>query len=298
MAQLAIPRAERSGAHRVVDVEVGDLRQAIAALAGVATLARSTGVGPRALRDLLPGLRASCLSLPATVTRALLPACDVVALATGLHDDAQQAVDALVASTRAAACDVIAAVDGADKSLGARSRIALQGACDRAVADLLRVRHATEVLQRASVGEPVAVALDDLFSELATVELPVPGAVSVQLSFVGDVTATVAVHPRVGMAVLLGALSSAHGLSPVAPPSAFVSAFVATVSTGETCVTVELTRAHAPFAVSATAATGDLRVLLAPPSPYDELVLRLAAATVAASVRVQGTAVQVDLLRA
>lgn len=280
----AVPRAERSGSHRVIDVEVGDLREAIATIAGVATLARAQGVGPKALRDLLPGLRSACVAVPGTVAAALVQACDVVALATGLEADARAALDALVSSSRRTADEVIAALDAAEqKGLGARTRLSLQAACDRAVEDLARVRYAIELLQRASMGEPLPVALDDLLRELDGGEL---GGTPVELSLLGEFEDTVAVHPRIGIAVLLGALSRARTL-------AGGTAFVASAKSNDDRVEVTFRR-RAP--ADPDAAT--VRVTVPDEVPYDEVVLRLAAATLAAPMIVEGRAVRLDLLRA
>lgn len=284
VAGSAVPRADRSGSHRVVDVEVGDLREAIASIAGVATLARAQGVGPRALRDLLPGLRSACVAVPATVAAALVQACDVVALATGLEADARAALDALVAASRRTADDVIVSIDVAEqKGLGARSRLALQSACDRAVEDLARVRYAVELLQRASMGEPLPVALEDLLHELDGGEL---GGTPVELSILGQPDDTVAVQPRIGLAVLLGALSRTRSL-------AGGTAFVATTSHSDDRVNLVFRR-RAPGDPD-----GDtVRVTVPEEVPYDELVLRLAAATLAAPMLVEGRTVRLDLLRA
>lgn len=284
MARSAVPRAERSGSHRVIDVEVGDLREAIATIAGVATLARAQGVGPKALRDLLPGLRSACVAVPATVASALVQACDVVALATGLEVDARAALDALVATARRSADEVVAALDAAEqKGLGARTRIALQSACDHAVETLARVRYAVELLQRASLGEPLPVALDDLLRELDGGELD---GTPVELSLQGEFEDTVAVHPRIGIAVLLGALTRVRTL-------AGGTAFVASAKSSENRVAVSFRRK----------APGDpdgptVRVTVPDEVPYDELVLRLVAATLAAPLVVEGRTIRLDLLRA
>lgn len=281
----AVPRAERSGSHRVIDVEVGDLREAIATIAGVATLARAQGVGPKALRDLLPGLRSACVAVPSTVASALVQACDVVALATGLEADARAALDALVSSSRRTADEVIAALDAAEqKGLGARTRLSLQAACDRAVEDLARVRYAIELLQRASMGEPLPVALDDLLRELDGGEL---GGTPVELSLLGEFEDTVAVHPRIGIAVLLGALSRARTL-------AGGTAFVASAKSTEDDRIAVTFRRRAPTDPEATT----VRVTVPDEVPYDEVVLRLAAATLAAPMIVEGRTVRLDLLRA
>jgi len=284
LSGVAVPRAERSGSHRVVDVEVGDLREAIAAIAGLATLARSQGVGPRALNDLLPGLRTTCASVPCTVANALVAACDVVALSTGLEVEARAALEALVGATRRTADDVLVAVEAAEnKGLGARTRLALQAACDRAVEDLARVRYSIELLQRASTGEPVPVALDDLLRELDGGYL---GGTPVELTMLGAVDETIAVHPRIGVAVLLGALTRARALG---GGTAFVTEAVAR---GD-AVSVSF-RKRAP----GDAEGPTVRVTVPEPAPYDELVLGLAAATLAAPLVVDGRTVRLDLLRA
>lgn len=284
MAGTAVPRAERSGSHRVVDVEVGDLREAIATIAGVATLARAQGVGPRALGDLLPGLRSACTTVPSTVAAALVQACDVVALATGLEADARAALDGLVASSRRTADEVVAALDAAEhKGLGARTRLALQASCDRAVDELARVRYAVELLQRASMTEPLPIALDDLLRELDGGEL---GGTPVELSLLGGIDETVAVHPRIGIAVLLGALARARSL-------AGGTAFVASASRHDDRVAVTFRR-HA----AGDSDTNTVRVTVPDEVAYDELVLRLAAATLAAPFLVEGRTVRLDLLRA
>jgi len=266
---------------------VGDLREAIATIAGVATLARAQGVGPKALRDLLPGLRSACVAVPSTVATALVQACDVVALSTGLEPDARTALDTLVAASRRTADDVVAALDAAEhKGLGARTRLALQAACDRAVDDLARVRYAVELLQRASMSEPLPVALDDLLRELDGGEL---GGTPVELSLLGGVDETVAVHPRIGIAVLLGALARTRTLTGG-------TAFVASATTREDRVEVTFRRR----AASDPDATGPMTVRVTVPDEvaYDELVLRLAAATLAAPLLVEGRTVRLDLLRA
>lgn len=284
MTVVAVPRAERSGSHRVVDVEVGDVREAIAAFAGVATLARAQGVGPKALRDLLPELRSTCLAAPSAVATALLPACDVVALSTGLELETRDALDALVGSARRAARDVLDAVDTAEhKGLGARTRLALQAACDRAVEELARVRYAIELLQRASMGEPVPVALEDLLRELDAGEL---GGTPVELVLSGAIDESVAVHPRVAVAVLLGALTRARALT------GGVS-FLAHAQVIGDRVAVEI-RKRSPQDPAGPA----VRVTVPEPVAHDELVQRLSAATLAAPLHVDARTVRLDLLRA
>jgi hypothetical protein len=284
LSGVAVPRAERSGSHRVVDVEVGDLREAIAAIAGVATLARSQGVGPRALKDLLPGLRTTCASVPNTVAAALIPACDVVALSTGLEIESRGALEALVGATRRTANEVLAAVDAAEqKGLGARTRLSLQAACDHAVEELARVRYAIELLQRASTGEPLPVALDDLLRELDGGDL---GGTPVELTLLGAVDETVAVHPRIGVAVLLGALTRARALSGG-------TTFIAEAETRDDAVSIAFRRRATNDPEGPT-----VRVTVPEPVAYDELVLGLVAATLAAPIAVDGRTVRLDLLRA
>jgi hypothetical protein len=281
---VAVPRAERSGSHRVLEVEVGDVREAIATIAGVATLARAQGVGPKALRDLLPDLRSTCVAVPATVASALIPACDVVALSTGLDEDARRVLDALVGSARRTAHEVLAAVEAAEgKGLGARTRIALQAACDAAVEELARVRYAIELLQRASMGEPVPVALEDLLRELDAGEL---GGTPVELVIAGDIHEIVAVHPRIGIAVLLGGLTRARELAGGA-------SFVAHARAEGDRVGVQLRRRTAQDPSEPV-----VRVTVPEPAPYDELLLRLVAATLAAPLTVDARTVRLDLLRA
>ncbi len=260
------------------------MREAIATIAGVATLARAQGVGPKALRDLLPALRSTCLAAPATVAAALIPACDVVALSTGLDTEARAALDALVECTRRTTDEVISAIDAADqKGLGARTRIALQAACDRAVEDLARVRYAIELLQRASTGEPLPVALDDLLRELDGGEL---GGAPVELTLLGELEDAIAVHPRIGIAVLLGALARTRAL-------AGGSTFVAEARADGGCISLVFRRR-----ASGDPDTPTVRVAVPEPMPFDDLVLRLAAATLAAPLTADGRTVRLDLLRA
>lgn len=281
---VAVPRAERSGSHRVVEVEVGDVREAIATIAGVATLARAQGVGPKALRDLLPGLRTTCIAAPTTVAAALIPACDVVALSTGLDIEARSVIDALVAATRKATDEILSAIDAAEsKGLGARTRLALQAACDRAVEDLARVRYSIELLQRASTGEPHPVALEDLLRELDGGDL---GGTAVELTLLGDLDDAIAVHPRIGTAVLVGALARARAL-------VGGSAFVADARRHGGAVAVTFRRRAPSDAASLT-----VKVTVPELMPFDALVLELTAATLAAPLRVEGKAVRIDLLRA
>jgi len=289
---VAVPRAERSGSHRVVDVDVGDLRQAIATLAGVATLARAHAVGPRAIRDSLPELRATCLALPATATSALLPACDVVALSTGLADDARTALEALVSETREVAADVIEAIDMIERrgsgsassvsGIGARGRLKLESSCQRAVERLARVLHAIELLQRASIGEPVHVAMDELFRELDTGDL---AGRLVELGCEGALSTIVAIHPRVGVAVLVGALAR------LVQQSAGQT-FVASVRTERGRAIVEFRKCEKQELPKST-----VRVTVPEPASYDQRVLRLAAATLAAPLHEESGAVRLELLR-
>ncbi|MBI2389197.1 MAG: hypothetical protein HYV09_06235 [Deltaproteobacteria bacterium] len=265
-------------------MEVGDVREAIASIAGVATLARAQGVGPKALRDLLPGLRSTCLAVPAIVAAALVQACDVVALATGLEVDSRSALEALVAAARRSASEVLAAIEAAEqKGLGARTRLTLQAACDRTVEELARVRHAIELLQRASLGEPLPIALDDLLGELDGDEL---GGTPVELWLLGDLDQTVIVQPRIALAVMLGALAHVRAL-------AGGTAFVAVTSATAERVSVTFRRR------AADDPEGELiRVTVPDEVAYDQLVLRLAAATLAAPLVIDGRAVRLDLLRA
>jgi hypothetical protein len=286
LAGVAVPRAERSGSHRVVEVEVGDVREAIATIAGVATLARAQGVGPKALRDLLPGLRSTCLAAPSVVAAALIPACDVVALSTGLDTEARNAVDALVAAARKTTQDVLSAVDASEsKGLGARTRLALQAACDRAVEDLARVRYAIELLQRSSTGEPLPVALEDLLRELDGGDL---GGTPIELTLIGDLDDAIAVNPRIGTAVLLGALSTAHA---TLGGHTFVAE--ARLDRERNVVIVTFRRR-----TSADPESPTVRVTVPEPAPYDALVLSLVAATQVSPVVGEGRAVHVHLLLA
>ena len=292
MTGVAVPRAERSGSHRVVDVEIGDVRQVIAALGGVATLARSQGVGPRALKDVLPELRTACIAAPAIVASALLPSCDVVALSTGLPDDARAALDELVLVTREAATGVLAAIEqGERRGLGARTRLALQDACDLAVEAIARVRFSIELLQRASMGEPLPVSLDDLLRELDFGEL---GGATVTLTLTGTLDVTVAVHPRVATAVLLGAVARTRALHLASGKSAGL-AFVVNASNEGNHVRVSV-RGMPTGRIDPAAPT--VQVVVPDEAPYDALVLRLAAATMAAPITADSEGVSVELLRA
>ena len=292
MTGMAIPHAERSGSHRVVEVEIGDVRQVIAALAGVATLARAQGVGPRALKDALPELRTACIASPAIVASALLPSCDVVALSTGLAEGARSALDQLVLVTREAATGVLAAIaQGERRGLGARTRLALQDACDFAVETLTRVRFAIELLQRASMGEPLPVSLDDLLRELDFGEL---GGATVTLTLLGTLDETVAVQPRVATAVLLGAVARTRAMQLASGRGDGLS-FVVTASTMDNRVRVEVrpSRVGRPEPSAPT-----VQVVVPDPAPYDELVLSLAAATMAAPITADSEGVAIDLVRA
>lgn len=287
MRQVAVPRAERSGSHLVVDVEVGDVRQIVAAVAGVATMARAQGVGPRALRDLLPELRSAVTPVAQVVARALLPAADVIALATGLADEASRAVDAIVGSARRAGERVLSAIEEAERrGIGARTRLALQAACDESVDALARVRAAIELLQRASASEPLAVALDDLFHEM---DGELGGeTVDLYVDYVdGDSSPMVAVQPRVATALLAGALARVRATRPAA-------AFSAQVSAGENGrVRVELRPLDQP-------PSGRAPLIVHVPSvtKYDELVLGLAAASLAAPLGFELDRARIDMLRA
>jgi hypothetical protein len=285
--QIAVPRAERSGSHLVVDVEVGDVRQIVAAVAGVATMARAQGVGPRALRDLLPELRAAVTPVAHVVARALLPAADVIALSTGLADEARRAVDAIVGSARRAGERVLAAVEEAERrGIGARTRLALQAACDDGVDTLARVRAAIELLQRASASEPLAVSLDDLFHEL---DGELGGeTVDLYVDYVdGEASTMVAVQPRVATALLAGALARVRATRPA-------DAFGARVTT------VENGRVRVEIAPLDLAPAGRAPLIVHVPSVtrYDELVLGLAAASLAAPLGFELDHARIDLLRA
>ena len=283
MRSGAVPRAERSGFHRVVDVEVGDLRQAIAALDGVATLARAHSVGPRALTDLLPELRTTCMALPATIANALLATCDVLALSTGMVDEARAVIPSLVSAARAATGDVLGAIDAIEsKNLGAKTRISLQRACDHAVERLAPIRCSVELLQRASIGEPVTVALDEVLGELDNCQLSGP---TVTVLFRGEVDTSIVVYPQVAVGVLQGMLSCVRQLNSG-------DAFTAAAELQDGRLVLEFRPR------SASDGEGEaLSVSAWRPAPYDELVLRLAAATLAAQVAIRGNAVRLNLLR-
>jgi hypothetical protein len=283
--QVAVPRAERSGSHLVLDVEVGDVRQIVAAIAGVATMARAQGVGPRALRDLLPELRAAVIPVAGVVARALLPAADVIALATGLADEARRTVDAIVTSARRAGEKVLAAIEEAERrGIGARTRLALQAACDDAVDALAHVRAAIELLQRVSASEPLAVSIDDLFHELDG-EL---GGETIDLYVDGDVTAMVAVQPRVATALLVGALGRVRAGRDAPAFHALI-----TSSPAEGRVRVDLSALD-----GAPPARAPLIVHVPTSTAYDELVLGLAAASLAAPLGFGLDRARIDLLRA
>ncbi len=282
MAVSAVPRVEESGSHPVVAIEVGDLRQVIAAFGGVATLARAQGVGPRALREALPELRTACLAAPAIVAGALLASCDVVALSTGLTQEAHAALDGLVIIAREGVAGVRSSIDACErKGVGAKTRLSLQAACDHAVETLTRVRWAVELLQRASVGEPVPVAIDDLLREVDRGEV---GGPIVELAMEGDLDVVVAVQPWVATAVLAGML----GRVVAADPSVML---VVTVTSVGDRVRVACRRGPPP----AGAAT--LRLTVADPCAVDDLVLQLAAATIAAPLVLSGADSSVELLR-
>jgi hypothetical protein len=266
-------------------VEVGDVRQIVAAIAGVATMARAQGVGTRALRDLLPELHTAVAPVATVVARALLPAADVVALSTGLADESRRAVDAIVGAARRAGEKVIAAVEEAERrGIGARTRLALQAACDEAVDALAHVRAAIELLQRASASEPLGVSLDDLFHELDG-EL---GGETLDLYVEGDVSLMVAVQPRVATALLVGALARVRATRP-AP--AFVARIDASAESGR--VRVELRPID-----EAPPGRAPLIVHVPEVVVYDELVLGLAAASLAAPLGFELDRARIDLLRA
>jgi hypothetical protein len=285
MAGVAVPRADRSGKHRVVDVEVGDVRALVAQVGGVATLARAQGVGPKALRDALPELRAACAAAPASIAHAVLPACDVVALSTGLSEDARAVVDALVGVTRSAMSEVTAAIDGCERrGIVARTRLALQSSCDHAVEVLARARWSIELLQRASLAQPVPVPLEDLFRELEQGDEL--GGPDVRVALVGAVDAVVAVHPRVATAVLLGAIGCAHAV------------------VGGRALVVRATSidgGRVRLEVRAGEAADAREVIMLPvprPAPYEERVVRVAAATLAAPMHVDESGAVLELLSA
>ncbi len=292
---------------------MGDLRQAIASLSGVATLARMQGVGPRALKDLLPELQATCEALPKTVAAALVPATEVVALSTGLATDAHATLDALVTESRDIAAEVLLAIEGlygregrgrsggSDKrpssvpprssapppmsGISARARLRLEATCASAVERMAHVRWAIELLQRASLSDPTPVSLEELVRELDQGELDGP---TVAVTWLGALSVTVAVQPLVAMAVLQGALGRCRQRL----GSAAFAAFAAVVSLEGSGAVIEL-RARRDDDPPGTT----IRVWAPEPMPYDDLVLRLAAATMAAPVHDEPAAVRVELLR-
>jgi hypothetical protein len=200
----ALPRADRSGAYRIVDLEIGDMRQTIAAIGGIATFARAASVGPRALMELLPELQAACAAVPELVTRALVPACDVISLATGMPSETRGALESIVESSRAAVAPVLDVIGTVGvRTPGARSRIALQRSCESAVDALARARSSIELLQRASLGEPLTVSVDELLADLEQADV---GRV-VYLDVSGAIDAAVHVQPHVASALLLGVLA-------------------------------------------------------------------------------------------
>jgi hypothetical protein len=215
-------------------------------------------------------------------------------------------VDALVGVTRAAMSTVVAAIETCERrGIVARTRLALQSACDDAVDVLARVRWSIELLQRASLAQPVAVLLEDLVHELdqaderaaisgratrdtrgrITFDPAALGGVDVRVAFVGALDVAVAVHPRVATAVLLGAIGCAHAL--VGGPALVVRS------------SVEDGRVRLEVRAGEAADARDVLMLTVPrPAPYEERVVRLAAATLAAPMHVDESGVVLELLSA
>lgn len=202
---------DRSGFHRVVDSEAFALRELLAAVGAVGALARSPSIGPRALREELADLRAACDSAPVQIASSLVASCDVVALSTGLLDESRSVCDGLVRLVATVCAKVILAVDDAkSRGLGARTRLALQAACDEAIVRLSEVGYAVEVLQHAASGRPIPLVVSDLFRELELpprhVVAPPNESLGLVLGVSGDIETPVVVQPRNAKALFQGAM--------------------------------------------------------------------------------------------
>ncbi len=309
MPAAPFPSAERSGAHRIAHTEVGDVREVIATIAGFATMARAQSVGPRALRDMLPELQRAAESAEPAVMRAVVAACEVLGLSTGLVTEAGLAAERLLQATRTATEPLRLAIEAAagvavgprapsralgarpSAGLGAKARITLQSTCQEAVEQLLEVRSAAELLLRASACEPLPIALEDLLSELAAGELG--GTEEIVLESRVDPALLVAVAPKVAVPLLQRILS----LLVSATPDTRHFALVSREDAGR--VRLELTPARRD-PVGGLPRPGRRspgpRFLIPRARAYDAPVVALAAGALAATLHLHGSAAEVLFL--
>lgn len=302
MTAASIPSAERSGTHRIAHAEVGDVREVIATIAGFATMARAQTVGPRALRDLLPELWSATECAEPAVMRAVVGSCEVLGLSTGAVSEAGSAAERLLEATRDATRPLRAAVEAAMASspprtqraaLGARTRIALQNACQQTVEALVEVRAATELLLRASTCEPLAVGLEDLLSELVLSDTNNGREVSLEGAL--DPTVAVAVAPKVAVPMLHRVLSR---LVQPTDGEQGVLRFELSSRAAPGSVTLVLTRSTSASTRGSTRPRRALRLRVPPPRPFDPPVVTLAAGALAAKVSLQASGAQITFLAA
>lgn len=164
MDGLTLPYEERSGEHRIVAADAGSLREIVAALRMVSSSARSRGVSSTALAGALGELENAVRAAQSSIAGTLLPSIEVVALATGLHDEAERVSTAILTAATRALTDVgelLGRVRSA-RSLRASTRLELERKCDASATTLESVTLAIETLQRASVGHPIPLAVGDL----------------------------------------------------------------------------------------------------------------------------------------
>lgn len=306
MTAAPFPSAERSGAHRIAHTEVGDVREVIATIAGFATMARAQSVGPRALRDMLPELQHAAESADPAVMRAVVAACEVLGLSTGLVTEAGLAAERLLEATRTATEPLRLAIEAAagaasgprstvsprtlggrpSAGLGAKARITLQSACQDAVEHLLEVRSAAELLLRASTCEPLPIALEDLISELSAGELG--GSEEIVLESRVDPALLVAVAPKVAVPLLQRVLSLALASG--------VEGHFELVSREEAGrVRLELGLRPGGRSSRAGRRSGQ-RFLIPRARAYDAPVVALAAGALAATVNLHGSSAEVSFL--
>jgi hypothetical protein len=163
MEGLTLPYDERSGEHRIVTADAGSLREIVAALRLLSSLTRSRGVSSSALAGALDELEIAVRTAQGSVAGSLLPSVEIVALATGLHAEAERTSEAILTTATGALRDVGDALARARSGrIKASGRLELERRCDAAAATLESVLVAIETLQRASVGHPIPLSVRDL----------------------------------------------------------------------------------------------------------------------------------------
>jgi hypothetical protein len=197
----------------------GIVRDALAAIGNLEHLLRSPRVGPRALAQVIPGLRGLCDPLLASVHEMLAQ----VRVSAELPVDG--ACDEL-AKFATTVCDRLRVSLASNAAMDARSRLAFESSIVHAGAELNSVLQLLDLLIRATERSDTELHIDEVVSVLfAPAARPIARkqAVTVVASYTGEATGFEA-NPHVLISLVSAGIAMVHGAQGASDDPIYLSA--------------------------------------------------------------------------